>query len=234
MDRKELEKNVKLYETFRDINALKIAYDGYKDLVEKDHNDLDALWTFGVINDFQSRYYLNLSIKYLEQALDLAKSQNNVFIFKKVSFQLIEVYSRNHQTHISIEKYKKLLAEEPEEIYNYIFLIASYLKASQPNDAWKVCETALKLEPNNADVLLYAGEISQDLKKFEEAFKYWDNSIKLDDEYADARYSKAFLYRRLGMVKEAIKAFNDLAEWMLSRGYDLEAKWAYEEADKLK
>lgn len=233
MDRSELEKKFELYATFRDMEAFEVAYEGYKNLVENNPKDLDALWTFGVINDYRSKDYIKLSIKYLEQALELAKTEKNEFIFRKVSFQLIEVYSRNHQTHLSIEKYKQLLTEEPNQIYNYIYLIASYLAASQPHDAWKVCTTAIKIEPKHPAVLLYAGEINQSLGNNDDAISYWNQCIKIDDEYADARYSKAFLYRRLGKTHEAIEAFNELAEWMKNIGFDSEAKWAYEEAKKL-
>lgn len=234
MDRKVLENYFERYERNRDdYESYSIAYNEYQKITNENPNDLEAFWTFGVMNDYRSRDYLNLAIKNLEHALELAKEQNNEFIFRKVSFQLIWVYSRNNQSHISIEKYKKLLEKEPEKIYNYIFLISAYLCAGQPNDAWKVCETAIKLEPKHHAVLLYAGEISQDLGKFDDAFYYWNECIKHDVEYADARYSKAFLYRRLGKIEEAIQAFKDLAEWMEKNNEPEEAKWAYAEAEKL-
>ncbi len=235
MDRKELETYFERYERNRnDLEAFTKAYNEYEKILDENPNDLEAYWTFGVMNDYRSRDYLNLAIKNLEYALEIAKEQNNEFIFRKVSFQLIWVYSRNNQSHLSIDKYKKLLEKEPDKIYHYIFLISAYLCANQPNDAWKVCQTAIKLEPKHPAVLLYAGEISQDLGKFNDAFYYWDECIKYDKEYADARYSKAFLYRRLGKTEEAIQAFKELAKWMEENDEPEEAKWAYEEAEKLK
>lgn len=234
MDRKLIEESLKRYERNRkDLESFHIAYKEYQKIVDENPEDLDAVWTLGVMNDYRSRDYLNQSIRLLERALELAKEQKEEFIFRKVSFQLIWVYSRNNQSHVSIEKYKRLLEQEPDQIYHYIFLISSYLHAGQPNDAWKVCETALKLEPKHPAVLLYAGEISQDLGRFDDAFDYWNECIQYDHDYADARYSKAFLYRRLGRTEEAIQAFKELGEWMQKNNEPEEATWAFEEADKL-
>jgi tetratricopeptide (TPR) repeat protein len=235
MDKRELQTYLERYERNRnDKEAFSIAYTEYQRIVNENSNDLEAYWTFGVINDWRSRDYLNEAIKYLEKAIVLAKEQNDDFIYRKASFQLISVYSRNNQSHTSIDKYKNLLTHYPDDIYNYIFLTASYLHAGQPNDAWKVCYTAMKLEPKHPAVLLYAGEVSQELGKFDDAFAYWDECIKYDETYADARYSKAFLFRRLGKTQEAIQAFTELAEWMNNHDELEEAKWANEEAKKLK
>ena len=67
----------------------------------------------------------------------------------------------------------------------------------------------------------YCG-VCRAMKKYEEAFLYWNKALDLDSNYLDAQYSKGFCYEEMGEYKNAYEIWSQLSDTLRKRGFDIE------------
>ena len=80
------------------------------------------------------------------------------------------------------------------------------------------------------ELYIHGGDICKKLKKYDEAFKYWGKAEELGTNFMDGKYAKASCYEDLGEYENAYKAWSELAEELLSKGYDVEAEMPKKQA----
>jgi len=75
-------------------------------------------------------------------------------------------------------------------------------------EAVQAFNTALELEPNNADIWYNKGYALNELRRFEEAIHSFDKVLQIDPKYEGALYGKGLALNNLGKKDEAAVMFN--------------------------
>lgn len=78
-----------------------------------------------------------------------------------------------------------------------------------------------------------SGDICQALKKYDEAFQYWDKAGELGTDFYDEYYCKASGYAELGDYEKAYHIYMELADKLRRDNYDVEAEMAEDEAKEI-
>ena len=68
----------------------------------------------------------------------------------------------------------------------------------------------------------------------EEALATWWRVFEMDGERISARYSRAFLLKRLGRRSDAAEEWEAIIAWLLERGYTIQAEWPQRELARLR
>jgi tetratricopeptide (TPR) repeat protein len=104
-------------------------------------------------------------------------------------------------------------------------------------DAIKCYDKALKIDPNEKDVLCNKGLSLQGLRKYDEAIVQFDEALKVDPKYVEALNAKGVCLSAQGMNEEAIVQFDEAlkvdpkyVEALNAKGVCLSAQGMNEEA----
>ncbi|MDI3550410.1 MAG: hypothetical protein PWQ15_1513 [Methanobacterium sp.] len=84
-------------------------------------------------------------------------------------------------------------------------------------DALKYIEQALKIEPNEWDVINYQGLILMDMGRREEAIQCFDRIIELHPIYFPAWYNKGVVLKELGRTEEALEHLDQAIKLILDK-----------------
>lgn len=192
----------------------------------------DDLRLYGNLQDYRSRDYVNKAVEIYNNAIKLGEEVKDKSYYLAQRY-LIALLARNNRNQESINKYEKIIKDEPNNIQHYVALSLAYNFSKDYDKAWHIIESGLKIDANNALLLTFAGDICKCLGKYDDAIAYWDKSFKIDNEIPDNLFSKAFLYRELGEKEKAIEMWKEIIRWLEQRGYDVDVKWANKELENL-
>ncbi len=64
----------------------------------------------------------------------------------------------------------------------------------------------------------YAGDACRELKKYDEAFAYWEKHLELDSTWLDSLYSMGFCYEEIGDYKKAYEVWTKLSKILTQKG----------------
>lgn len=208
------------------------ANKAFEELIASGNYTSEDMLSFARLQDSHSVYYVKKAIELYNKVI---KDEETIrsHVYYKAHYQLIILLARNNRSHESIDRYKKMVADEPSEYHAYSLLENAYFWAKQHDDAWLVMETALKLEPNDAALLSEAGYVLKAIGRYEEAIDFFDKSFALDSENASTLYGKACLYMDIGKFIESIRAWEDVIEWCNTHGFVEETEWPKREIERL-
>jgi tetratricopeptide (TPR) repeat protein len=77
-------------------------------------------------------------------------------------------------------------------------LSMAYLNAGQFNEGIKLLEQALAKRPSDLGILNMLAEAHYDAKKYDEAIRYWDDIMKINNNNAEALYMIGMAYQKKG------------------------------------
>lgn len=86
-------------------------------------------------------------------------------------------------------------------------------------EALPICQHAVELTPDEADVWAELGFVLSQLRRYEEAIAAFDTAISLNERYTNAWHSKGAALLNLGRAREALDAFD------VAHSLDPDAMW---------
>lgn len=189
-----LNKKAKLYFIMKD-------YENCAATVEKvlsiDKGNADAYYIKG--NALEETGKTDLAIEaYQEALLDNSKHYESLlhlgYLFLDKDINLAKDYFANAA---------KVNSKSPEALYN-LAMIAQ--ESDHPNDALKLYEAMLKINPSDKVALYNSGYVQLVyLQDFTKAISYFNQAILVDSTYTDAYFNRGYSYELLGN-KDAAKA----------------------------
>jgi transcriptional regulator with XRE-family HTH domain len=222
-----------IYESTRSTEDFNRANQAYQKLfASTDNFTHEDLMYYAIMHDHRSRDYVDKAIELYNKAIKLGEQVRDTAYYKSQR-QLIGLLYRNNRNQESIDKYEEVIKNEPGNIQHYVSLGLAYQFSKQYDKAWKLIESGLKIDENNALLLNFAGEICKCLGKYEDAIAFWDKSFEIDNEMPDNLFSKAFLHQELDAKEKAIEMWNKIIKWLEHRRFDVDVKWANKELEKL-
>ena len=231
--RNKAERLMSQYESkMDDLEIFHQAEREYKKMFESGNfTDVD-LGNYAYLMECHARYYLKLAEEYYIKSIEQG-SQLKEQSYYKNQRQYILFLSRLGRSQESIEKYSKLMLEEPDNPMHYSCLIAAYKNTGNLKSAIKVAETGLGLFPNDTILLAYAGDTYKQLLDYDNAKKCWERAWQLDKDLIDVQYSLACYYIENNLFEQAEKTLNKIIAWNNERGYEIENRWAEIELKKI-
>lgn len=204
----------------------------YKRLFESGNYSWNDVRCYGVLYEYHMYFCRD---KALEQYNKVIAGQAKDDIYFSTKQQKILLLSRIGRSGESIAEAEKELEKDPEEIRNHICLIAAYHYAGRYEEGFEALRAAeVKFPVPNSLLYTYGGDLCRELKRYDEAFSYWNKALETGDELADPLFSMAFCYHELGRYGEEIAAWQRVIDWLMKRGYVHETALPKKELKKAK
>lgn len=196
-----------------------------------EYDDVD-LGDYAYLNDCRMKFYAQKAEEYYLKAIEKGKNSKSNEYYKNQR-QYILFLSKISRGHESIKRYAEILENEPDNPMSYSSLLSAYKCVGDYGNALKIAEKGLSIFPNDAILLVYAGDTCKNLGKYNNAIEYWDKAFTIDPEMIDTRYSLAFYYIEQSEKDKATETLNQIFDWNNKRGFTIENKWVKSELDKL-
>lgn len=187
---------------------------------------------FAYVAERHARFYLETAERYYKEAVEIGAASKSEAYYKNQR-QYILFLSRIGRSQESIDVFRRLVDEEPENPMNYISLTAAYKFAGDLQNALNTAQKGLFLYPDNALLLTYAGDIMKNLGDIESAKDYWERAYVADNDMIDAKYSLASYYIGQNIPDKAENELRDIIAWNNERGFEVENVWAERELSKI-
>ncbi len=202
----------------------------FKKLIKNNALTPYDMWSYGMIHYFMMNYCIEKSLYWFDKVLEQGKTTDE-FAYWKTRIQKMKLLSQLGKSEENIVQQHKNIEKSPDEVQEYCLLISAYTFAGCHEEAYKEFQKAVAKFPNEWELYIHAGDICKRLKKYDEAFKYWNKAEELGTTFMDGKYSKAFCYEDLGEYENAYKIWCEIAEELVSKGYDVEAEMAKKQAE---
>ena len=231
--RNKAERLMAIYESdIENSDAFESADREYRKLIADNNFTVYDMGNYAYLNDCRARYYIKIAEKYYRQAIkEGSKVKDEEYYRNERQYTLF--LSRLGRIQENIKHHLALLEQEPDNPMNYSSLVCAYKCAGDFDNAIRVAEKGLKLFPNDAILLNYAGDTYKRLGKYDEAIECWDKAFEISPEMIDTRYSMVDYLIEQGQIEKAKIVLNQIIEWNAQRGYEVENKWAIDKLNKL-
>lgn len=186
--------------------------------------------SYGLLHEYMSTICTRKAFEYYDKALVLCK-ETDPDLFYRTTRQKDMLRIRMGEGQTCIEEHKKFVQEEPDNAEEHICLVAALYNAKQYEECFTASKDAIAKFPNEALLYGYAGDACRELKKYDEAFAYWEKHLELDSMWLDSLYSMGFCYEEIGAYKKAYEVWTKLSKILTQRGNVIEAQWPKEMAE---
>lgn len=122
-----------------------------------------------------------------------------------------------------LEEQKRIAEAHPSDPDEAAYLLVAYRYAGAYEEGFEYFMHVKEKFPNSWQIFEFGGNICRKLKRYDEAFEYWDKSLELDPSRIDALLQKASCYEELEDYENAYHARCAIAEWLRKNGYDIRA-----------
>lgn len=133
-----------------------------------------------------------------------------------------------------IAKQKELCKQSPKDAGEWMLLIEAYIYDKNYEEAYQVFRHAIEMFPDDWSLYIHGGDICKALKKYDEAFTYWNKAGELGTDYFDEYYCMAYCYEDMGEYEKSYQTFMKLAQLLRQANYDVEADMAEEDGQKVR
>ena len=173
------------------------------------------------------------AIECIDKALELSKENpEDFYSFKKTRQWILAGEIGEGQR--CIEEQLQAVKDEPENVQELVCLGWAYYWTKRYEECYQVAKEAIVKFPKEADLYNLAGDACRELKKYEEAFTYWERHREFETGNLESLYSIADCSEELGDYERAYEAFMKLVEIAINDGCDVTAEWPRRRAEGCK
>ena len=183
----------------------------------------DDLRSWGVLYHYMMKHCALLAQRKLEQAMlhpDVTEQ-----VFSSAAQQKIVLLCDQGKGHEEAQRYDRELAADPNDYRRWLLCTAAHEYAGAYEQALDVARKGLERFPEKASLYIHAGDICRSLRRYEDAFSYWNKALELDSSFLDAMYSMGFCYEELERYQEAHDIWTELVRELDRRGLVIEREY---------
>lgn len=198
-----------------------VAEREFEKLIARSHT-ADDLRTFGVLYHYMTKRSASLALDYLDAAMNMA--EENSWVRYSAAQQRIALLCDLGRGAEEAEHYGRELQADSDNVHRWLLAIAAHHFANKNERALELAKDAISRFPGNPTLYVYAGDICRELKLFDLAFAYWQQSMAMDKAPLDPYYSMGFCYEELGQYENAYQVWRELRQELIDRGLTQEQK----------
>lgn len=220
-----------VFEATKDPEDFILAEREYKKLLRSGEYTAEDLRLYGILHQYMMGVCMEKAEEIFDRVLAMGPEREpDIYwrVRRQKGYFLWQV-GRNQEV---IEECLPKVEAGSREIQEWICLIAAYQLGEEYEKALELACQAAKIFPENAYLHIYTGDLCRSVKHYEEAFSHWRRALEMEPEWLDSAYSMGFTYEELEQWENACKVWEDIAEHLTSRGFDVEANWPKEQARK--
>ncbi len=185
----------------------------------------------GVMHEYMLAICKREALHHYDRAMEMARDTDREMYYRtKRQRNLLRI--RIGEADAVVGEQRLSVAAEPDNAEEWIGLAAACCTAKRFEEGLRCCEEAIERFPLDGCLHANAGDCCRALSRYEEAFRYWEQAAALDSRYLDALFSMGFCHEELGQYDQACAVWTRIAEKLLARGLEIEAKWPAEMAEK--
>jgi len=176
------------------------------------------------------------AIAYYDRAIEAGRPLRE-HLYACFEQQKIDFLARIGRGQESVDQYLALIHAGSEDCTDYICGICAVLRMGQYGLAYELSQKALSIWEDNVMLLKLSGDVCRKLKRYDEAFAYWDKSLELnrkrseetgENGFMDALFAMADCYNELGEKEKACQAWKNIADRLEEMGFTIEREYALE------
>lgn len=220
-----------VFEATKDPEDFILAEREYKKLLRSGEYTAEDLRLYGILHQYMMGVCMEKTEEIFDRVLAMGPEQEpDIYwrVRRQKGYFLWQV-GRNQEV---IEECLPKVEAGSREIQEWICLIAAYQLGEEYEKALELAGQAAEIFPESVYLHIYTGDLCRSLKRYEEAFIHWRRALEMEPEWLDSAYSMGFTYEELEQWEDACKVWEDIAEHLTSRGFDVEANWPKEQARK--
>ena len=220
-----------VYENSRKHEDFMAAATEYEKMIKADIMTPEDYRSYGILHEYMSQICTGKAFELYDKTMMLCKDKDSE-LFYRVKRQKHLLRSRRGESLECIEEQRKAIQEAPENVEEYICLAAALFNARQFEECYKAAKDAITKFPKEAILYGFAGDASRELKRYNEAFSYWEKHLELDSTWLDSYFSMGFCYEEIGEYKKAYEVWTTVSKILTQRGLVVDAEWPKEMAEK--
>ena len=202
----------------------------------------EDLRSLGYLYESHMYFCRDRAIDYYDRAIETARCQRE-YLYACFEQQKINFLAQIGRGQESIDKYLALIQAEPENCENYICAICAAFHMGQFGLADELSQKALSMWRGNVMLFKLGGDVCRKLKRYDQAFEYWNQSLELnkrrtegtkENGFMDALFSIADCYSELGEKEKAYQTWKEIADRLGKMGFTIEKAYALEMMEKSK
>lgn len=222
-----------LYETTRNPDDFIRCEKEYKKMMRSQPLSIADKWNYATIHHFMMRHCMETAIKWYDETLK-SDPVFNPQIHRRARSLRIKLFFEIGKGNEMIQIQESLINEKPDDLFEWCFLIETYLVAKQYSEAYSVFEKAVKRFPDMWELFIHGGEAKMALGEYEEALLHFETAGKIGTHFYDDLYCKADCLGRMGNHKAACDTYLEIMHKLQENGYDAEADAAHLLLEKAK
>ncbi len=134
---------------------------------------------------------------------------------------------QQQQIDTAMQVYQQVLASDPTHFPSLHMLGVLQAQNGQPEQGFETLCQALSVNPNSASAWANSGNALNQLERWQDALRYFEKAIDLDDKFINAYFSQGVAYFQLGLMSQACDSFRHLlaiqSDYVEAYRYFLEA-----------
>lgn len=197
--------------------------------ISADDQTADDLRSWGVLYHYMMKHCAVHAQRKLEQAMRHPNVTDQVYT--SAAQQKITLLCDQGRGQEEAQRYAQELANNPSDFRLWLLCTAAHEFAGENGKALETAQEGIRQFPGKASLYIHAGDICRALKRYDEAFSYWQKALALDNHYLDAVYSMGFCYEELGQYSKAHKVWTELARELDRRGLVIEREFPAKQAE---
>lgn len=194
----------------------------YRKLLKTDAYTAEDLRSYGILHQYMMGYCMEKTEALFDRVLRQGPKNDpeTYWRVKRQKCLFLHEIGRNDE---SIAEFLPLVEAGSSDLDEWICLIQAYQLAENYETAWFWAQKAAQRFPESAMLHIYLGDLSKEMKRYEDAFSHWHRALELEPEWMDAAYSMGFCYEEMGDYEKAYGIFSDIADSLSTRGFDAES-----------
>lgn len=203
----------------------KRAVESYNEVILSGKATTEDYIKYGILHKVRAFRDIEVAIYYYRRAI-MEGNDNRDLEWMAAHQTLTNLLVEIGRTEEAVAEQRKWCDIEPDSAWAHIAYSYALEKADRLEDALEEIEIALKINPNDMNVLTSAGDMCVKLGRYDEAVGYWDR-IPKDSTSISHLFSKAEMYASIGENENAINQYEEILEWLKERGYNIELEGEY-------
>ena len=183
----------------------------------------DDLRSWGVLYHYMMQHSAVQAQQKLEQAMQHPDVTEQVY--SSAAQQKIALLCDQGKGREEARRYDQQLTANPSDYRMWLLCTAAHEFIEEYNKALEVVTNAIERFPDKASLYVHAGDIYRSLKRYDEAFVYWNRALELDSSHLDAVYSMGFCYEELEQYQNAYNIWSKLVQELDRRGWVIEREY---------